>query len=77
MNQLSECFLADVILLLDSRMGQSLDAEVSFTAATVVVHSTATGFCVLATMIEGRSRIRACSVLASIMKVRFKYNSLR
>ena len=40
MNQLLDCFLADAILLLDSRMGQSLDPEDYFTATTFVVRST-------------------------------------
>ena len=38
-NQVLDCFLAGVILLLDGRMGQSLDPQVNFTAT-----STATGF---------------------------------
>ena len=71
------CFLASLIMLLDGRMGQSLDPEVNFTATTFVVRSTATGYSVLARMVEGRSRVRACSFLASIMQVRFTYNSLR
>ena len=65
-NQLLDCFLADVILLLDSRMGQSSGPEVSFTGTTFVVRSIATGFSVLARMVEGRSRVRGCSVLASM-----------
>ena len=65
MNQLLDCFLADVILLLDGRMGQSLDPEVYFTARTFVVRSTATIFGLLA------------NILASMMQVGFKYNSLR
>ena len=44
MNQLLDCFLAGVILLLDGRTGQSLDPEVNFTATTFVERSTATGF---------------------------------
>ena len=59
MNQLLDCFLADVILLLDGRMGQSLDPEVYFTATTFVVRSTATIFGLLA------------SILASMMQVGF------
>ena len=34
MNQLLSCFLAGVILLLNGRMGQSLDPEVYFTATS-------------------------------------------
>ena len=56
-NQLLDCFLADVIVLLDSRMGQSLDPEVFFTATTFVVRSTVTILFMLA-------RVRACCVLA-------------
>ena len=59
--QLLDCFLTGVILLLDGRMVQSLDPEVKFTATTFLVHSTATSFSVLAGMVEGRSRVRACS----------------
>ena len=76
MNQLLDCLVAGVIMLLDGRMGQSLDPEVNFTVTTFVVRSTATGFSVLARMVEGRSRVRACSVLASTVQVRFQYNSL-
>ena len=46
-NQLLDCFLAGVILLLDGRMGQSLDPEVNFTATAFFVRSTAKGFSVL------------------------------
>ena len=53
MNQLLDCFLADVILVLDSRMGQSFDPEVYFTATTFVVRSTVTILLVLAGMVEG------------------------
>ena len=77
MNQLLDCFLAGVILLLDGRMRRSLDPEVNFTATIFVVRSTVTILGVLARLVEGRSRVRACSVLASIMQVQFKYNSLR
>ena len=58
--------------LLDSRVEQCLDSEVHFTATSFPVRST-----VLARMIEGRSRVAACSVLASIIQVRLQYNSLR
>ena len=77
MNQLLDCFLADVIVFLDSRMEQSLDPEVYFTATTFVVRSTVTILVVLSRMVEGRSRVRACSVLAFIMEVRLQYNTLR
>ena len=70
MNQPLDCFLADVIVLLDSRMGQSLDPGVCFTATSFLVRSTATGFSVLAG-VERRYRVRACCVVASIMQVRF------
>ena len=69
MNQLLDCFLAGVIMLLYGRMGQSLDPEVNFTATTVVVRS-ATYFSKLARMVEGRSRVGACCVLAFKMQVR-------
>ena len=69
MNQLLDCFFADVIMLLDGRMEQSLDPEVYFTATTFVVRSTATSFSVLARMVERRLRVRACSVLAVIIQV--------
>ena len=69
MNQLLDSFLANVIVLLDSRVVQSLDSEVYFTATTFVVRSTVT-------MVEGRCRVRA-GVLACIMQVRRQYNSLR
>ena len=39
MNQFVDCFLADVIVLFDSRMGQSLDSEVYFTATSFLVPS--------------------------------------
>ena len=77
MNQLLDCLLADVIVLSDSRMVQSLEPKVYFTATTFVVRSTVTTLVVLARMVEGRSRVRACSVLASTMQVRLQYNSLR
>ena len=77
MNQLLDCFLADVILLMDSRMGQSLDPEVYFIATIFVVRSTATSFLVLARTVEGCSRVKACGILVSIMQVWFEYNSLR
>ena len=70
MNQLLDCFLSDVIVFLDSRMRQSLDPEVYFTSTTFVVHSTVTILLVHARMVGGRSRVRACGVLASIMQVR-------
>ena len=57
--------------------GHSLDPTVNFTATSFLVRSTATGFSVFDEMVEGRSRVRACSVLASIMQVRLKYKSLR
>ena len=66
MNQLLGCFLAGVVLLLNGRMGQSFDPEVNFTATSFLVLSTATGFSVLARMVEGRSRVRACSVLVRL-----------
>ena len=46
MNQLLDCFLAGVILLLDSRMEQSLNPEVYFTATSFLVRSTVTTFVV-------------------------------
>ena len=58
-------------------MWQSLDPEVYFTATTFVVRSTVTILVVLARMVEGRSRVRPCGVLAFIMQVRLQYNSLR
>ena len=76
-SQLLDCFLADVIVLLDSRMEQSLDPEVHFTATIFVVRSTVTILVVLARLVDGRSRVRACSVLAFIMQVRLPYTSLR
>ena len=66
MTQLLYCFLAGVIMLLDDGMGQSLDPEVNFTATTFVVRSTAPDFSALAGVVAGRSRVRACSVLASL-----------
>ena len=49
--------------------GRSLDPEAYFTA---------TGFpTVLVRIIEGRSRVGACSVLAFPIQVRLRYNSLR
>ena len=80
MNQLWDCFLAVVIVLLDSRMEQSLGPEVYFTATTFVlrsVRSTVTILVVLARMVEGRSRVRACSVLVFTRQVRLQYSSLR
>ena len=64
--------IADVIVFLDSRMEQSLDLEVYFTATGFPVRST-----VLVRVIEGRSRVRACGVLAFTMQVRLQYNSLQ
>ena len=58
-NQLLDCFLAGVILLLDYRMGQSLGPEVYFAATSFLVRPVATGFCVLARMVEGFSRVTA------------------
>ena len=66
----------------DSRTGESisglpfcgcdrLDSEVHFTATGVHVRST-----VLVRMIDRRSRIGACRVLAFIVQVRLQYNSL-
>ena len=74
MNQLFDCFLADVILLLDSRMEQSLDPEVYFTATTFVSRSTATISLVLALVVEGCPRVKACSILASILQVQFQHS---
>ena len=76
-NQFLECLFADVIVFLDSPMEQSLNPEVYFTATSFLVCSTVTIFFVLARMVEGSSRVRACNVLASIMQVRLQYNSLR
>ena len=53
-----DCFLADVIVLLDSRMRQSLDPEVYITATTFGVRSTVTILVVLASMVGGCSRVR-------------------
>ena len=50
MNQFLDCLFADVIVLLNGRMAQSLDPEANFTATTFVVRST-----VLVRMIEGLS----------------------
>ena len=77
LNQFLDCFLADVIVFLDSRMEQSLDPEVFFAATTFVIRSTVTVLVVLAGMIEGRSRVGACGVLAFIIQVRLQYKSLR
>ena len=46
MNQLLDCLLAGVILLLDGRTRHSWDPEVNFTATSVLVRSTATSFSV-------------------------------
>ena len=62
-NQFLDCIFADVIVLLDSRMGQSLNPEVYFGATTFVVRSTVTILVVLARMVEGRSRVRASCVV--------------
>ena len=53
-------------------MAQFGDSEVYFTATGFSVRST-----VLVRMIEGRSRVEACSVLGFIIRVRLQYNSLR
>ena len=64
----------------DSRTGESisglllLDPEVYFTATSFLVRSTVTIFFVLVRMVEERSRVRVCNVVASIMQVELQYN---
>ena len=68
-NQLLDCFLAGVIMLLDGRMRQSLHPEVNFTATTVVVRSTA--------LLDWSKDVLASELVVSwrpIMQVRFKYS---
>ena len=77
MNQLLECFLAGVIMLLDGRMGQYRWILKSISPRQLSLYVSATYFSELARMVEGRSRVGACSVLAFIMQVRLQYNSLR
>ena len=72
MNQLLDCLFADVIVLLESRMGQCLDPEIYFTATGFPARSA-----VIVRMIEELSRVGACSVLAFIIQVRLQYNSVR
>ena len=78
MKQLFDCFLVGVILLLDNSMWQSLDSEVDVTATGLSVLSTAAGFRVhTATMVDGCSRFKVGSILASIIQIRLEYDSLR
>ena len=81
MNQLLDCFLAGVIMLLDGRMAQSLDPEVNFSATTFVVRSTATSFSVLVRMVklwsskQGGENLYNCSVFVCVCQ--FTITSLR
>ena len=57
-------------------MLQSLDSEVGVTKTGLPVLSTATGFPVLsAMMVDGCSRFKVGSILASIKQIRLEYNS--
>ena len=64
MNQLLDCFFANVILLLDCSAVQSLNPEAYFTATSFQEFCTGR-------LVGGCSRVHACGILASIMQVLF------